>query len=296
MTETDANKLPPAVDAERLEFDGRAGRQSYYVAGEGAPLLLFHSINAAGSVYEVRPIFEHYRRTRRVYASDLPGFGLSDRSDRDYSVRLYTDAVHDLADQVPGDEPVDALALSLSSEFLARAASERPERFRSLSLVTPTGFTRGSDKLRAPEGATREMRWLYNVLTLPLWRRGLYRQLVRPGVIRYFLKRTWGSDAFDARLAAYDDLTTHQPGADNAPFAFLSGKLFSRDIRTVYEQLAMPVWLPHGTRGDFADFRGADWARSADNWTVQAFESGALPHFEIPEAFFEAADAFLKRA
>ena len=36
---------------------GRAGL-SYYVAGAGAPMLLVHSINAAGSAYEVKPIFE----------------------------------------------------------------------------------------------------------------------------------------------------------------------------------------------------------------------------------------------
>ncbi|MEL7374826.1 MAG: alpha/beta fold hydrolase, partial [Pseudomonadota bacterium] len=157
MSHDDTLDLPPAVDAERIEFEGRAGRQSYYRDGEGTPLILFHSINAAGSVFEVKPIFEHFRKTRRVYASDLPGFGFSDRSDRDYSVRLYTEAIHDLVDQVAGDTPVDALALSLSSEFLARAASERPERFRSLTLVTPTGFSRGADRLRAAEGATREM-------------------------------------------------------------------------------------------------------------------------------------------
>lgn len=296
MTDDKTPTLPEAVEAERREFEGRAGAQSYYVAGEGAPLLLFHSINAAGSVYEVKPIFEHYRALRRVYASDLPGFGFSDRSDRDYTVRLYTDAVHDLVDQVEGDAPVDALALSLSAEFLARAASERPERFRSLSFVTPTGFTRSSDRLRAPEGTTREMRWLYNLFTVPLWRKGLYGQLVRPGVIRYFLKRTWGADHYDEGLAVYDDATTHQPGAENAPYAFLAGSLFSRDIRNVYERLELPVWLPHGTRGDFKDFTGADWAREKGNWTVQAFQSGALPHFEVPETFFASADAFLGQA
>lgn len=295
MTTETSPMLPAALDAEQLPFTGRAGAQRCYVAGEGAPLLLFHSINAAGSAYEVRPLFEHYRTSRRVYAPDLPGFGLSDRSARDYSVRLYTDAVHDMLDQLSTDAPVDAMALSLSAEFLARAASEQPGRFRSLTFVTPTGFRRGSEKLREPEGATREMRWLYKLLTVPLWRQGLYGQLVRPSVIRYFLKRTWGSDDFDQGLAAYDDLTAHQPGADNAPYAFLSGRLFSKDIRTVYESLEMPVWLPHGTRGDFKDFRGADWARERDNWFVQAFDSGALPHFERPELFFEAADHFLKQ-
>ena len=62
--------LPPAIEAERREHDGRAGRLSYYVAGSGAPLLLVHSVNAAASAYEMRPLFEHYRGSRRVYAVD----------------------------------------------------------------------------------------------------------------------------------------------------------------------------------------------------------------------------------
>jgi len=296
---TDLTDLPPALDAERGEVDNRAGPLDYYVAGNGAPLLLLHSINAAGSAYEIRPLFEHFRHGRRVYAPDLPGFGYSDRSRRDYNVRLYTDAVLDMLNVIArdsGDRPVDALALSLSSEFLARAASEAEHRFRSLAFVTPTGFRRGSDKLREPAGSTREMRWLSAILEFPPWRRALYRALVRPGSIRYFLKRTWGSDDYDEHLAAYDDLTTHQPGAEHAPYAFLSGRLFSTDIRDVYESLGLPVWLPHGTRGDFKDFSGADWTRKRTNWSVKAYETGALPHFERPDAFLADYATFLEQA
>ena len=72
-----ATSLPAALDADRREIDGRSGRLSLYVAGEGPPLLLLHSINAAGSAYEVRPAFEHARPTHRVYAPDLPGYRLS---------------------------------------------------------------------------------------------------------------------------------------------------------------------------------------------------------------------------
>lgn len=270
-----------------------------YVAGDGAPLLLIHSINASGSAAEVRPLFEYFARERCVYAPDLPGFGGSDRSPRDYDVRLYTDAVHDLLDAIadsssPG--PVDALALSLSSEFLARAARQTPDRFRSLALVTPTGFQRGSERLTQPEGSNREMRWLSSILEFPLWRSALYRALVRPGSIRYFLKRTWGSDDIDEQLAAYDDLTTHQPGAENAPYAFLSGRLFSTDIRTVYEALDMPTWLPHGTRGDFKDFSGADWLDARENWQRTPYPTGALPFFEIPSEFVADYSEFLRRA
>lgn len=292
MTSTFTPEMIAALDAERVEFSGRAGRQSYYVAGTGKPLLLLHSINAAACAFEMRPIFEYYRTTRKVFAPDLPGFGFSDRSDRDYCVRLYTDAVLDMLDQIDDDTPIDAVALSLSSEFLARAANESSMQFRSLGFITPTGFNKGADQLRAPEGATREVKWLYKALSVPLWRRKLFQLLVKPSVIRYFLKRTSGSEYFDTALASYCHTSAHQPGAEFAPLAFLSARLFSKDIRRVYEQLSMPVWLPHATRGDFKDFSQADWARDRDNWTVQAIEGGALPHFETPDTFFAAADQF----
>jgi len=299
VTELSAGNSPtlqPAVSGERQELSESAGRLSYYVAGKGSPVLLLHSINAAGSVYEVKPIYAALTATHRVYAPDLPGFGFSDRSRRPYTVSLYVDAILDMLNRIAedyGDTPVDALALSLSSEFLARAAVEYESRFRSLTLVNPTGFTLGSDRLRKPEGATRHKPWLSSVLEFPVWRSGLYRQLVRPATIRYFLKRTWGSDHYDEGMAQYADVATHQPGAENAPYAFLSGILFSADIRNVYEALGMPVWLPHGTRGDFKDFRGADWTKSRDNWHLQSFDTGALPHFEEPEAFITALRTFL---
>ena len=125
--------LPPAIPAERLEIEGRSGRLSYYVAGQGAPLLLLHSINAAGSAREVRPAFEHAQRSRRVYAPDLPGYGFSDRSPRRYDIPLFCDAIRDLLAVIAADhgkQPVDALGLSLSAEFLARVAADEPARFR----------------------------------------------------------------------------------------------------------------------------------------------------------------------
>jgi hypothetical protein len=36
--------------------------------------------------------------------------------------------------------PVDALAVSLGCEFLARAAAEQPAHWGRLALVSPTGF------------------------------------------------------------------------------------------------------------------------------------------------------------
>ena len=89
---------PPALAGRRreLELPG-GGRVSWYedgpAASAAAPLVLIHSINAVGSAYEVKPLFDHYRGHRPVYAPDLPGFGLSARAARRYTPRLMTDAV-----------------------------------------------------------------------------------------------------------------------------------------------------------------------------------------------------------
>ena len=294
-----AAMLPPAVSGERFEFDSDAGRICAYVAGSGPPLLLVHSINASASAAEMRPLHEHYARTRTVLTLDLPGYGCSDRSDRAYTPRLMTDAVHAAVAQLQsrcGAQPVDALALSLSSEYLARAATEAPGSFRSVALVSPTGF-RGLTTWRGPPGSTRGKPWLYRALRGPgdAWGAGLFRALTRPGVIRYFLVKTWGSKAIDEELFAYDVLTTRMPGAEHAPLHFLSVQLFSADIHSVYGALALPVWMSHGVRGDFTDYRGKVIVEGSPNWHFTVFSTGALPYFEVPQEFCAAYDTFLNR-
>lgn len=291
----DGIALPPAVSGERFDTHGIVGRVACYVAGSGPPLLLVHSVNAAASAAEVRPLHEHYRATRTVYSLDLPGFGASERSDRVYSPRLMTDALLQVLDAIAArgqGGTVDALAVSTGCEFLARAASEQPQRFRRIALVSPTGL-RGTVPRRGPAGTTRAMPWLYRALRGPGWGGALFRGLTRPAVIRYFLERTWGGKQIDEQLWAYDLLTTRLPGAEYAPLYFLSAALFSADILSVYESLTQPVWLSHGVRGDFTDYRGQRFLEGRRNWRFSIYQTGALPYFEVPERFIADFDGFL---
>jgi pimeloyl-ACP methyl ester carboxylesterase len=282
--------LPVAFVADRREYCGRAGRLSYYVAGppDAPPLLLIHSINAAASAYEMRPIVEAFRETRRVYVPDLPGFGFSDRSVRAYTVALYVAAIEDLLDCIVadrGEAPVDALALSLGSEFLARAADSRPQRFRTVAFVSPTGLGGGLPR-RGPEGGTLAIPFMREFFSFPLWSRTLFDLLTSRPSIRYFLARTFGSDAaVDAGMLEYDFLTARQPGAEHAPYVFVSGGLFSADIERVYTRLTLPAWLAYGTRGEFNDLRRLGVLQKRPNWQITRFNTGALPHFEEPGAF-----------
>jgi pimeloyl-ACP methyl ester carboxylesterase len=289
-------RLQPALSHERKTVRGSAGPLSYYVRGHGKPVLLIHSINAAASAYEMRPIYESDVPGARFYAPDLPGFGYSDRSNRDYSVDLYVRAIHDMLaviEQDVGSQPVDAVALSLSSEFLARAAIKRPDRFEKLVFITPTGFDKRSDGLRAPSGTTRQVSGVLPALSLPLLSDALYAALTSRPSIRYFLQKTYGSKDIDEGLFEYAYATSHQAGAKHAPLAFLSGKLFSADIRTVYERLQHEVWMPHATRGDFADFSGASWVDGRSSWRRQPFPTGALVHFEQQQHFIREWLEFL---
>jgi pimeloyl-ACP methyl ester carboxylesterase len=267
-------------------------------AQDPTPLLLLHSINAAGSVYEVRPLYEHYRASRIVYAPDLPGFGFSDRSDREYTPRLMTDAVHAMVEEIRrlhGPSPIDALALSLSCEFLARAAVESPGLFRSLALVSPTGFDRSAPRY-GPPGSNRGIPLLKRAFTFPLWSEGFFDLLTTRRSIRFFLRKTWGSKDIDEGMLDYDCLTTRQPGARHAPFWFVSGFLFSNDVNRLYEALEMPVWMAHGERGDFVDYRYKHSVEGRPNWTFRVFPTGALPHFEVLDAFTRDYDAFVDRS
>ena len=289
--------LPPALDAEIEEVRIPFGRLALYRAGpaEGVPLLLIHSINAAGNAYEVKPLFEHYRAHRPVFALDLPGFGLSERSDRIYTPRLMTEAIVAAVEVIRvrhGVFPVDAMALSLSCEFLARAASEHGRSFRSLALVSPTGFE-GKLEREGEAGATFGRPAVRDIVSFPLWGRTLYDALVSRASMRFFLRKTWGSKRIDEGLLDYDYLSAHQPGAEHAVFSFAAGYLFSRDALTLYKGLAGPVWMCHGTRGDFVDYAKDSEVKDRPNWHVRVLDTGALPQFERLSELTGSYDAFL---
>jgi len=294
--------LPPALAGERRTLESRVGPLSYYAAeplgdkAGGPPLLLVHSVNAAATAYEVRPLYEHYRALRPVYAPDLPGFGFSDRSPRRYTPRLMTDALHVMAEEIRRrHRPArfDALALSLSCEFLARAANEaEDDAFRSLAFVSPTGFS-GEQPRPGPPDATLGKPLLYRVFAFPLWRRAFFDLLTSRASIRYFLRKTWGASAIDEGLFEYDYLTARHPGAHHAPYDFVSGFLFSAGAARLYRSLRLPVWMAHGVRGDFTDYRRKSDFEALSNWRIEVFETGALPHFERLNEVVTRYDAFL---
>ena len=164
-----------------------------------------------------------------------------------------------------------------------------------MALVSPTGFDQRAP-WNGPPGGNRGKKWLYDTFTVDLWSRPFYDLLSSRRSVRFFLEKTWGGKNIDPGLLEYDLLTTRHPGAHHVVYRFVSGYLFSADITRVYEALSMPVWMSHGVRGDFTDYRRKAAFTGRSNWSFDVFQTGALPHFEATAEFVRRYDAFLARS
>jgi pimeloyl-ACP methyl ester carboxylesterase len=265
--------LGQSVDGERFDVgDGVGGTIAAYrsLAGDGAPVLLIHSVNAAASAYEMKPLFEHVRSRRPVFALDLPGYGHSTRGDRNYTPQLMADAISSVLESI--EAPAHVVALSLSSEFAARVAIRNPDRFLSLTMISPTGF--GSAGGSTPR--------IGGVLRVPLWSQALFDVIASRHSIEFFLSRSF-SGPVDPGMVEHAYRTSHRPGARFAPLAFLSGELFSRDaVDLLYRHVEVPSLILYD-RDPFTGFvrlpefltdAGGEWS------AVRVPDTLGLPHWD----------------
>lgn len=285
--------LTAALDGELMRFRGRrSGELAYYVAGpqkRGVPPLIFiHSINAAASSYEMRPLYSHYAKTRRVVALDLPGFGFSDRSDRAYSPVLYRDAILDLVEQELGGSVVDAVGLSLGCEFLAMAAQAAPLMFRSLTFLSPSGMSRRQESIYGSDV-------LLTVARVPFWSRAAFDLLTSRPSIRLFLGLSQRSPVSNEAVN-YTYATAHQPNAEIAPYYFIAGKLFTPTIFRIYTALTQPCALVYGD-DPFTGNDRVDELLTRPNWSAKALEDArALVHWDNLRAVTDQMDKVIARS
>ena len=239
-------------------------------SGAGTPVLLVHSVNAAASAYEMKPLFDHLASRRPVYALELPGYGESTRGDRGYTPQLMADAICNVLERI--GEPAHVVALSLSSEFSARASIRLPERFVSLTLVSPTGF--GNVSGSQPRGG--------RLLRNRLWAQALFDVIASRRSIEFFLSPSFEGSA-DEGFVEHAYRTSHQPGARFAPLAFLSGELFSRDaVELLYRNGTVPSLILYD-RDPFSGFvrLPAFLSDVGDQWHAERIAgTKGLPHWD----------------
>jgi pimeloyl-ACP methyl ester carboxylesterase len=281
--------LPEALDAprSRMAIPG-FGQLSYYGTGpgQGRPLVLIHSINAAPSAYEMKPLFDRYHSERPVLVPELPGFGFTDRPDIHYQPDVYVKALTEFLRRVAA-QPVDLVALSLGGEFAARVAAETPELVNSLVLLSPTGFS-----TRTIPGGKAGMR-VHGVISLPGLGQGAYALLTTKPSIRYFLGQSFVGPV-PAGMVEYAYATTHQPGARFAPLCFLAGQIFTKDaFNQIYARVKQPVLVIYDEDPNIDFAHLAPFLSGRANWQAQRIgPTLGVPHWEKPAETMAALDQF----
>ena len=288
-----ARPLPPAIEAEELrwELPSAGPVLCYHRPGEGRPLLLLHSINAAPSAFEVSPFFTSPDLAapglrRPLFAPDLPGFGRSARGDRVYSPEFFATAIEEMIAAI-GAGPVDVLALSTTAEFAARAALAAPSRVASLVLVSPTGLSR-----RRRERSSAGPR-VHRVFRTPGVGSTLFRLLRTRPSVRFFLDMAF-EDRAPAAMVDYACATAAQPGARHVPFYFLSGQLFTPDaVGDLYLPLRQPVLVLYDQDPNVGFDHLEAVLAERPNWRAERIVgTRGLPHFEEPAATAAALQRF----
>ncbi|HEX8843741.1 MAG TPA: alpha/beta fold hydrolase [Pyrinomonadaceae bacterium] len=274
-----------AFGGEARVFEWQHGNIFYKAAGEeneGAPLVFVHGIGAGASSFMWRRNFDALARDFRVYAFDLLGFGFSDKpSNVSYSADLYVELIADFIREIAG-APASLVASSLGAAYSVRVAEEQPEIVSSLVLVAPTG----TGNLRARPGMTGAA--FYGLLQSPVLGTSFYNVIASERSIRDYARKSLFFDRRRAtpRLVAQYYATSHQPGAQHAISAFLSGYL-NADIRDSFAQLTQPVTLCWGKQDETNPIENAaEFLRLNPRAGLEIFDRcRMMPQEEHPEKF-----------
>ena len=284
-------QLDKAIESDGALIEGSGDYEVYWyfdTESEGRPLLFVHSVNAAPSAIELKPLFQHFRVSRPVFAPDLPGFGRSTRRVGTMTPSDFAKQIASIIDETTPSEPPDVIALSLGCEFVARAVVEFGAAVRSLTFISPTGFS--SRQPPTPQAQRR----LKRLLDFAGFGRSAFKLLRLERSIRYFYGMNF-SGFVPNELVTYALKTTRQPGAHDMPLQFLSMGLFTANAaESLYSELDVPV-LVLFDKDPNVSFELFEEFEANPSWQFERIApSLGMPQWEHPERTVGAVEAFFE--
>src|ERR671911_319451 len=130
-------RMSVVVEERRIEVGGLSTR--YLEAGAGEPLVLLHALGE--SAFDWRWVLPTLARTHRVYAPDLPGFGVSAKPAADYSSAFFERFAAGFLDAL-SLQPAAVVGNSLGGLVALRLVLSEPGRLGALVLVDSAGLGR----------------------------------------------------------------------------------------------------------------------------------------------------------
>lgn len=286
-----------ALGGQAHFFRWKHGRVFYKTAGAenaGPPLVFIHGVGAGSSSFMWRKNFDDLAKDFHVFAFDLLGFGFSDKPPTAaYSADLYVELVTDFIREVTG-QPANVVASSLGAAYAIRVADEHPELINAMILNGPTG----SDTLNRRPGMAGAA--FYGLLQSPILGTSFYNVMASERSIRDYARDNLFYDhrRVTDRLVANLYATSHQPGAQHAIAAFLSGYL-NTDTKSPFSRLTQPAVLVWGKQDNTTPVEtGAGLLQLNPRASLKVFDyCRMMPEQEQPERFNDLVrETFLARS
>lgn len=263
---------------------------AYYTAADpplpGAqPAVFLHSLGGGSSAFEWSKIYGALGPSYRVIAPDLIGWGQSTHPVHRYQVDDYFGMITHLLETL-AEPPTWVAASSLTAGVIIRLAIRRPDLFKGLFLVSPSGngdFGRDY-RMSLPAllaGTPGIENWLYRL--------GAANELAVRGFLSTFLfanPNRITEDMVQAYLTC-----TQQPNAQYAALASLNGTI-SFDLARYMGQLTTPSHILLGEKSRFTPPAVTRRLASLNTQAVQSIvdipDAGVLPHLERPDQVVDA--------
>ena len=131
----------PDISKYQQFIDLTSTRTRYYEAGSGPNhLILIHGMGVATSASSYRFILEDLAKTYHVYAMDMPGFGMSNRTiEEGPTFDMAVDQVREFMD-AKGIEKASFIGHSLGGWVSALLSYESPQRVNKLVMMCSAGM------------------------------------------------------------------------------------------------------------------------------------------------------------
>ena len=274
-----------ALGGEAHFYQWKHGRVFYKTSGasnSGPPLVFIHGIGAGASSFMWRKNFDELSNYFRVYAIDLLGFGFSDKpAAAPYSADLYVELITDFIREVSG-YAANVIASSLGAAYAIRVADEHPELVNAMILNNPAG----ADALNRRPGMAGAA--FYGLLQSPVLGTSFYNVMASERSIRDYARDNLFYDhrRVTDRLVTNLYATSHQPGAQHAIAAYLSGYL-NTDTSSPFSRLTQPVVLVWGKQDNATPLeKGVSLVQLNPHASLEVFDyCRMMPEQEYPEKF-----------
>lgn len=275
---------------ENNYYEWRFGKIRYTKKGNGAPLLLVHDLTIGSSLYEFHKIADTLSEQYEVYALDLLGYGLSDKTNMTYTSFLYVQLITDFVKNIIGRK-TDIIATGDSSQIAVMTCHNNPEVFNRIILINPQSLYQLN---LIPTKQTKALKLL---IELPILGTFVYNIISSEHSFQKLFQKQYFSNPLkieEADIRAYVEAS--HLDLINAKYTFSSyvGRYINFNILHALKEINHSIFIISGR--DKANVKTITENYLYYNNSIETayiLNTKQYPHLEIPQKVLNQLDIFL---